>query len=74
MESAITYRYGGEYSISFRNMWQHFIDCVQHDRPVECSLKEGKKALQIALAVVESASTQSYVKVDEVGCTRLGWK
>jgi predicted dehydrogenase len=68
------YRYGGEYSISFRNMWQHFIDCVQHDRPVECSLNEGKKALQIALAVVESASTQSYVKVDEVGCTRLGRK
>ena len=59
------YRHGGEYSISFRRMWQHFIDCVHHDRAVECSLKDGKKALQIALAVVKSASIQSCVKVRE---------
>ena len=41
----------------------HFIDCVQNDREPVVSGKEGKHALEVALAAVESART---VKVCEI--------
>ncbi|MBW1742411.1 MAG: Gfo/Idh/MocA family oxidoreductase, partial [Deltaproteobacteria bacterium] len=56
-------RYGGDYNASFRNQWQHFIDCIQRDIPVECTLEDGRRALQVALAAVQSANTGQSVKV-----------
>lgn len=56
-------RYGGDYHASYRAQWKHFIDCIQRDIPVECTLEDGRHALQVALAAVESASTGQSVKV-----------
>jgi predicted dehydrogenase len=56
-------RYGGDYNASFRAQWQHFIDCIRRDKPVECTLEDGRRALQVALAVVQSANTGRPVKV-----------
>jgi len=36
---------------------EHFIDCVQHDKEPLVSGQEGKHALQVALAAIESART-----------------
>ena len=56
-------RHGGDYNASFRVQWQHFIDCIQQDKPVECTLEDGRRALQVALAAVLSANTGRPVKV-----------
>jgi predicted dehydrogenase len=59
----LQYRYGGDYTESFRAQWKHFIDCIQNDKQVECTLEDGRFALQIALAAVRSASTGQPVRV-----------
>jgi myo-inositol 2-dehydrogenase/D-chiro-inositol 1-dehydrogenase len=56
-------RHGGDYNASFRAQGQHFIDCIRRDIPVECSLEDGRRALQVALAAVKSASKGQPVKV-----------
>lgn len=56
-------RYGGDYNASFRAQWRHFLDCIRRDIPVECTLEDGRRALQMALAAVKSASEGQPVKV-----------
>ena len=56
-------RHGGDYNASFRVQWQHFIDCIQQNMPVGCTLEDGRRALQVALAAVQSANTGQPVKV-----------
>ncbi len=58
-------RYGGDYNAAFRAQWKHFIDCIQLDIPVECTLEDGRHALQVALAAMESASTGQPVQVSQ---------
>ena len=48
-------RRGGDFVVSFTAMWQHFADAIRHAAPVECSLEDGQRALQAALAAAESA-------------------
>ena len=54
---------GGDYQASYRAMWQHFLDAILNDTPMECTLEDGRRSLQIALAAVESASTGKTVYV-----------
>lgn len=56
-------RYGGDWCLSFRNQWKHFIDCIQKDTSVECTLDDGLRALQVALAAVQSVSTKQPVRI-----------
>ena len=56
-------RYGGDYNASFRAQWKHFIDCIGQDKPVECTLEDGRHALQVAMAAVKSACAGQSVKV-----------
>ncbi|MFC1658840.1 Gfo/Idh/MocA family protein [Candidatus Omnitrophota bacterium] len=58
-------RYGGDYNASFRSQWQHFIDCIRHDRKIESTLEDGQRALRIALAAIESISTGKKIRVSE---------
>ncbi len=51
------YRYGGDYTESFRAMWSHFIQAIQNDSPVSCSLEDGQRALEITLAALSSADS-----------------
>jgi predicted dehydrogenase len=53
----------GELGFSFQNEWRHFIDCIRRGTPVECSLIDGRCALEIALAAAESASNGQPVKI-----------
>jgi myo-inositol 2-dehydrogenase / D-chiro-inositol 1-dehydrogenase len=54
---------GGDYLDSYRSQWCHFVHSIQNDAPVECTLEDGRQALQAALASVESASRQQPVTV-----------
>ena len=59
-------RRGGDLIASYRAEWQHFIEAVQHDAPVECTVEDGRCALQVALAAIESASLGQSVRVARV--------
>ena len=56
---------GGEYMDSYRREWQHFIEAIQNDKPVGCTLEDGRRALQIALSAVESASSGRSVTLNQ---------
>ena len=56
-------RQGGPYLASYRAEWRHFVDCVAGDTPVQCTLEDGRHALQAALAAVASISLGRPVKV-----------
>ena len=48
---------GGGFVGTFQAEWRHFIDCVQRGATPECTLEDGREALRVALAAVESADT-----------------
>ena len=54
---------GGLYNASFKAQWQHFIDCIQRDVKVACTLEDGRNALKIALAAVKSSMVGQLVNV-----------
>ncbi len=62
-------RPGGEYMISYEKQWRHFIDCVRHGKPVACTLDDGIKAVQAALAAVESATRGRHIRVADATST-----
>ena len=57
------YRYGGDYTESFRAMWIHFIKAIQTNLPVSCTLEDGRRALEITLAAMSSADSGRPVKL-----------
>jgi predicted dehydrogenase len=56
-------RSGGDFKASYRSQWRHFIDAIEHNAPVECTLEDGQAALRTALAAVESATFRKPVRV-----------
>ncbi len=65
-QAALGMRQGGDYLDSFHAEWRHFIDSIQQDTPPACTLEDGRHALQVAIAAVESASRGKPVKVAQV--------
>jgi len=57
-------RQGGDYKISYRREWRHFINVIRHDLPVNCTLEDGRAAVQIALAAIESDALGKPVKFE----------
>ena len=60
-----TMREGGEYVASYRREWQLFLDAVRDGRPVDSSLEDGRRALEIALAAAGSAARGEAVRMAE---------
>ena len=56
---------GGDFVATYRNEWQHFIECIQKDKPVGCTLEDGRRALQIALAALQSTAHGKPVSIAE---------
>ncbi|HJX39648.1 MAG TPA: Gfo/Idh/MocA family oxidoreductase [Anaerolineae bacterium] len=63
--AAVYFRSGGEYYASFVEQWRHFARSIRHGVPVECTLEDGLRALEVALAAVKSASIDRPVRVKE---------
>lgn len=57
-------RKGGDFSSTFYCLWGHFLEVVTKGENAECSLIEGKRALQIALSALESAARKESVKIE----------
>jgi len=53
----------GDYGDSFRQMWGHFLQCIGEGTAVDCTLADGREALRCVLAAVESARTNTPVRI-----------
>lgn len=56
-------RRGGDFDISYTNMWRHFVDCINHAASPACTLGDGRAATAAALACQESMSSGRAVTV-----------
>ena len=50
------FRNGGDMLGAYRAQWRHFIDSIHRGEPAECALEDGRRAVQVALAAIESSS------------------
>jgi myo-inositol 2-dehydrogenase/D-chiro-inositol 1-dehydrogenase len=64
-QRAMRARLGGDYVLSYRDEWEHFVEAIRGDAPPESTLEDGRRALQVALAAIESASRGAPVRVDD---------
>jgi myo-inositol 2-dehydrogenase/D-chiro-inositol 1-dehydrogenase len=54
---------GGGFAESYRDQWRHFADCVRREEQVVCTLEDGMRAVQAALACIASAQSGRLVRV-----------
>ncbi len=55
--------HGGDMVMSYRNLWAEFASAIRHGAPVECSVTDGMRALEIVMAVIHSADCGTPVRV-----------
>lgn len=58
-------RRGGDVAETFRAEWIHFVYCIRESRTPECTLQDGRRSLEIALAALDSISLQRAMQVAE---------
>jgi predicted dehydrogenase len=63
--AAVQTYWGGYFLSTYREEWRHFLNCILHDRPVESTLEDGRRALQVSLAAMASASHGQPVRVGQ---------
>jgi myo-inositol 2-dehydrogenase/D-chiro-inositol 1-dehydrogenase len=56
---------GGEFRYTYEAEWRAFAHSIRSDTPVECTLEDGRRAVQISLAALASDSESRAVKVSE---------
>jgi predicted dehydrogenase len=56
---------GGDHVASYADEWRHFAGAIRHDSKVECGLLDGRRALEIALAAMESNSAKRAVLIEK---------
>jgi len=54
---------GGDFIDSYRVGWQHCVDAIRQDTRPECTLEEGRRALQVVLGAKESLALGRPVKI-----------
>jgi myo-inositol 2-dehydrogenase / D-chiro-inositol 1-dehydrogenase len=57
-------RHGGDWLASYRTEWEHFVDAIQNDTPLESTLDDGRRAVQVVLAALESSASRRAVRID----------
>jgi len=57
-------RRGGDYVATYSGEWRHFADAILRDGPVESTLEDGRRALEIVLAALEASETGRVVKLN----------
>jgi len=55
----------GDYRISYREEWRHFVECIRTGAPVASTLEDGRRALAVVLATAESADLGRPVTVQQ---------
>jgi myo-inositol 2-dehydrogenase/D-chiro-inositol 1-dehydrogenase len=57
-------RRGGDFMATYEDEWRRFAEIVRLDLPAEPSMTDGRAALAVALAAIESASSGAPVHID----------
>jgi len=57
--------HGGDYLYSFRTQWCDFIGSILRNKPLPCTFKDGRRALQVVLSAIESAERGQRVNIAE---------
>jgi myo-inositol 2-dehydrogenase/D-chiro-inositol 1-dehydrogenase len=65
-------RRGGDYVASYAAEWRHFIGAVARNSKIDCTLSDGRRALEIALAAWEANSTKRASPVGPNSCQPSG--
>ena len=58
-------RRSGDVLVSYQSEWRHFAECVQRDQPVDCTVEDGRRALEVMLAALASATSGRPVPVGQ---------
>jgi myo-inositol 2-dehydrogenase / D-chiro-inositol 1-dehydrogenase len=58
-------RYGGDVLASYREEWRHFLGAIYDDGRVDCTLDDGRRALEIVFAAMAAASSGRAVRVSQ---------
>ncbi len=61
--SARAIRRGGDYLLTYEDEWRRFAEIVRRDLPAEPTVADGRAALEVALAAIESADTRAPVQL-----------
>jgi myo-inositol 2-dehydrogenase/D-chiro-inositol 1-dehydrogenase len=56
---------GGEFHATYESEWRSFANSIRNDTPVECTLEDGRRAVQISLAALASDSESCTIKVSK---------
>ncbi|MBA5865689.1 MAG: hypothetical protein GDA67_03205 [Nitrospira sp. CR1.3] len=63
-------RRGGDFIDSYRVGWQHCADAIRDNARPDCTLVEGRRALQVVMAAKESMELGRPVKIAPASCDR----
>lgn len=58
-------KHGGDYVASYAGEWRHFADAITKGVPVESTLVDGRRALEIALAALTASESGRAVRLGE---------
>jgi myo-inositol 2-dehydrogenase / D-chiro-inositol 1-dehydrogenase len=58
-------RHGGDFDATYNGIWRHWADCLLHNNTPACTPKDGRAAVAVAIACIESASTGKTVQVSQ---------
>jgi len=61
--SLVRLRHGGDVLASYREQWRHFLGAIRHDGPLDCTVEDGRRALEVVFAAMASASSGQPVVV-----------
>jgi predicted dehydrogenase len=64
-------RHGGDFIDSYRVGWQHCVDAIRRDTRPNCTLEEGRRALQVVLAAKEALALRRPVTIDQPSYARI---
>ena len=70
-EGLLRMRQGGDFIDSYRVGWRHNVDAIRQDTRPDCTLEEGRRALQVVLAAMESAALGRPVRVTQMSHDRI---
>ena len=59
--------HGGDVIASYRAEWRHFIEAIRNNAPVQGNLEDGRRAVRVTLAAVDSASSGQPIRLAQHG-------
>lgn len=70
-QGLVRMRHGGDFIDSYRVGWQHCVDAIRRDTRPNCTLEEGRRALQVVLAAKEALALRRPVTIDQPSYARI---